>query len=151
MKLSINGKPEEVDVADDMPLLWVLRDELNLTGTKFSCGIEQCGACMVHVDGQAVPSCKLPASAVTSKEVTTIEGLGGDGLHPVQQAWIDGAVSQCGYCQSGQLMRAAQLLAENPNPTEDDVRDALDRNLCRCGTYPRIVSAVLRAAKAMAR
>jgi isoquinoline 1-oxidoreductase subunit alpha len=151
MKLQINGKSREVNVADDMPLLWVLRDELNLTGTKFSCGIEQCGACMVQVDGKAVPSCKLPASTVTSKQITTIEGLGGDGLHPVQQAWIDEAVSQCGYCQSGQLMRAAQLLAENPKPTEDDVRQALDRNLCRCGTYPRIVRAVLRAAKAMAK
>jgi isoquinoline 1-oxidoreductase subunit alpha len=151
MKLTINGKPTEVNVGDDMPLLWVLRDELNLTGTKFSCGIEQCGACMVHVDGKAVPSCKLPASTVTKNKITTIEGLGDNGLHPVQQAWIDEAVSQCGYCQSGQLMRAAQLLAENPKPTEDDVRQALDRNLCRCGTYPRIVSAVLRAAKAMAK
>jgi isoquinoline 1-oxidoreductase subunit alpha len=149
MKLTINGTTAEVDVPADMPLLWVVRDELGLTGTKYGCGIEQCGACKVHVNGDDVPSCQLPVSDVDGKSVTTIEGLGGAGLHPVQQAWIDQAVSQCGYCQSGQLMAAAALLANNPDPTEDDVRTALARNLCRCGTYPRIVSAVLAAAEEM--
>jgi isoquinoline 1-oxidoreductase subunit alpha len=149
MKLRVNGKSQEVAVSDDTPLLWVIREELGLTGTKYGCGIEQCGACKVHVDGKDVPSCNLPAGEVVGKEVVTIEGLGEPGLHPVQQAWIDNAVSQCGYCQPGQIMAAVALLKVNPIPTEDDVRTALARNLCRCGTYPRIVSAVLEAAKRM--
>jgi isoquinoline 1-oxidoreductase subunit alpha len=149
MKLSINGATQEVDVDADMPLLWVLRDELGLTGSKYACGIQQCGACKVHVDGVAQPSCGLPAGEVVGKDIVTIEGLGANGLHPVQQAWIDDAVAQCGYCQSGQVMAAAAFLAKNSNPTEDDVRTALARNLCRCGTYPRIVAAVLKAAEVM--
>jgi isoquinoline 1-oxidoreductase subunit alpha len=149
MKLRVNGKDQELAVSDDTPLLWVVREELGLTGTKYGCGIAQCGACKVHVDGKDVPSCNLPASEVVGKEVVTIEGLGEPTLHPVQQAWIDNAVSQCGYCQPGQIMAAVALLKANPNPTEDDVRTALARNLCRCGTYPRIVTAVLDAAKRM--
>jgi isoquinoline 1-oxidoreductase subunit alpha len=149
MKLRVNGKDEEVEVSDDTPLLWVVREELGLTGTKYGCGIAQCGACKVHLDGDDVPSCTLASIDAVGKEIVTIEGLGADGLHPVQQAWIDNAVSQCGYCQPGQIMAAVAFLATNPNPTEDDVRIALARNLCRCGTYPRIVSAVLDAAKRM--
>jgi isoquinoline 1-oxidoreductase subunit alpha len=152
MKLMVNGIAQDVQVDADTPLLWVIREELGLTGTKYGCGIAQCGACKVHVDGDDVPSCTLPVSDAVGKTITTIEGLAGKaatGLHPVQQAWIDEAVSQCGYCQSGQIMAAAALLATNPNPNEGDVRTALARNLCRCGTYPRIVSAVLAAAKQM--
>jgi isoquinoline 1-oxidoreductase subunit alpha len=149
VKLNVNAKTHNIDVPDDIPLLWVLRDELGLTGTKYACGIQQCGACKVHVDGLAVPSCGVLAADVEGKEIITIEALGGQLLHPVQQAWIDESVSQCGYCQSGQLMAAAALLAKNPDPTADEVRTALARNLCRCGTYPRIVAAVLKAAEAL--
>jgi isoquinoline 1-oxidoreductase subunit alpha len=149
MKLRVNGNEHEVAASDDTPLLWVVREELGLTGTKYGCGIAQCGACKVHVNGEDVPSCTLPASEAVGKDITTIEGLGVAELHPVQQAWIDHAVSQCGYCQPGQIMAAVAFLSTNPNPTAEDVQIALARNLCRCGTYPRIVTAVLDAAKKM--
>jgi isoquinoline 1-oxidoreductase alpha subunit len=145
-KLSVNDDDYEVDVDSKMPLLWVLRDKLKLTGTKFGCGIAQCGACTVHVNGQAVRSCTLPVSAVTGR-VTTIEGLadGGD-LHPLQTAWMEQDVPQCGYCQSGQIMSAAALLATNASPSDDDIDSALAGNYCRCGTYIRIRKAVHAAA-----
>ena len=149
MRLKVNGKEHEVSVAnDDTPLLWVLRDHLGMVGTKFGCGIAQCGACTVHVDGTPMFSCSTPAAAVAGRDITTIEGLADeDGtLHPLQQAWIDHDVPQCGYCQSGQLMRAAALLAQNASPTADEVDSALSPNLCRCGTYLRIRKAVLSAA-----
>lgn len=147
ISFTLNGNEVEVDAPEEMPLLWVLRDRLSLTGTKFGCGIAQCGACTVHVDGQAVRSCVLPVAAVVGKDVTTIEGLArGDALHPVQQAWIDEQVPQCGYCQSGMIMTAAGLLAEHPDP-DDDVIDTTMTNICRCGTYPRIRQAIHRAAK----
>ena len=147
MDLVINGEKRDVDVAPDMPLLWVLRDELGLTGTKFGCGIAMCGACTVHINGQAVRSCSYPVSAV-SGEVTTIEGLGSpQALHAVQQAWIENQVAQCGYCQSGQIMSAAYLLSQTPAPDDDDIDRAMSGNLCRCGTYPRIRAAVKDAAK----
>ena len=150
MELVINGEKHEVDVAPDMPLLWVLRDELGITGTKFGCGIAMCGACTVHVNGQPVRSCSYPVSAV-SGEVTTIEGLGTpEALHAVQQAWVDNQVAQCGYCQSGQIMTAAHLLSQTPNPDDDDIDRAMSGNLCRCGTYPRIRAAVRDAAKKLA-
>jgi isoquinoline 1-oxidoreductase alpha subunit len=145
MKLDVNGIVREVDAPDDMPLLWALRDVLGYTGTKFGCGMAQCGACTVHLDGKAVRSCSLPISAIAGKKVTTIEGLSSDGTHPVQQAWTEVDVVQCGYCQSGQIMSAAALLAENPNPTDQDIDVALGGNICRCGTYPRIREAVHRA------
>ena len=146
-KLTVNGKQHEVDVSPDMPLLWVLRDKLKLTGSKFGCGIAQCGACTVHLNGAAVRSCVLPVSAV-SGPVTTIEGLaeGGD-LHPLQTAWIDHDVPQCGYCQAGQIMSAAALLANNTSPTDDDIDAAMAGNYCRCGTYIRIRKAVHSAAE----
>ena len=147
MELVINGEKRDVDVAPDMPLLWVLRDELGMTGTKFGCGIAMCGACTVHIDGQPVRSCSYPVGNVNG-EVTTIEGLGSpDALHAVQQAWIDNQVAQCGYCQSGQIMSAAYLLSQTPDPGDDDIDRALSGNLCRCGTYPRIRAAVRDAAK----
>ena len=142
---SVNGKRRTLDVEPDAPLLWVLRDELGLTGTKFGCGIAQCGACTVHIDGVAARSCSVPVSAVEGRKVTTIEGLSPDAKHPVQQAWLAEDVPQCGYCQSGQVMAAAAFLAQNPNPTDDDI-DAGITNLCRCGTYPRIRKAIHRAA-----
>ena len=146
IEFRLNGEIVTADVPDDMPVLWVLRDVLHLTGTKFGCGIAQCGACTVHVDGQAMRSCVLPAAAVAGKDITTIEGLASDGaLHPVQQAWIAEQVPQCGYCQSGMIMTAAALLAENPAPTDDDI-DRTVTNICRCGTYPRIRKAIHRAA-----
>jgi isoquinoline 1-oxidoreductase alpha subunit len=146
MKLTINGTEHDVDVSDDMPLLWVLRDELGITGPKYGCGIALCGACTVHVDGAPVRSCVLPVSSVQG-EVTTIEGLGTPAaLHAVQRAWIDNQVAQCGYCQSGQIMSAAALLAVNPAPTDDDIDTAKSGNLCRCGAYPRIRAAVKAAA-----
>ena len=144
--MTVNRKVMAVDVEPDMPLLWVLRDELKLTGTKFGCGIAQCGACTVHIDGKPVRSCVMPASAV-SGEITTIEGLGNpEQLHAVQQAWIEHQVAQCGYCQSGQIMAATSLLAKNPTPSDNDIDTAMS-NICRCGTYPRIRTAIHAAAK----
>ncbi len=146
MQIMVNGTTHEVDVEEDMPLLWVLRDELGITGPKYGCGIAQCGACTVHVDGVAVRSCQLAAGDVDG-EVTTIEGLGTpDALHAVQEAWIEHQVAQCGYCQSGQIMAAASFLETNPEPTDDDIDRAMSANLCRCGTYPRIREAVRSAA-----
>lgn len=146
MKLTVNGKVHEVDVEPDMPLLWVLRDEIGLTGTKYGCGIAQCGACTVHVDGMAVRSCQLLAGDVDG-EITTIEGLGTpETLHTVQEAWIEHQVAQCGYCQSGQIMQAASFLDLNSEPTDEDIDMAMSANLCRCGTYPRIREAVKTAA-----
>ena len=147
MKLVVNGQPHEVDAPADMPLLWVLRDLVGLTGTKFGCGMSLCGACTVHVDGQPVRACVTPASAVAGKPVTTIEGLSKDGMHPVQRAWQELDVVQCGYCQSGQVMAAAALLAQNPAPADADIDAAMAGNLCRCGTYQRIRAAVHRAAE----
>ena len=147
MKLNVNGAEREVDARDDMPLLWVLRDLMGLTGTKFGCGIAQCGACTVHVDGAPLRACVTPASAVAGRKITTIEGLSADGSHPVQKAWAELDVVQCGYCQSGQIMSAAALLAKVPSPTDTDIDQALSGNICRCGTYPRIRAAVHRAAE----
>jgi len=146
IELKLNGKHVSVDVASDTPLLWVLRDSLHLTGTKFGCGIGQCGACTVHIDGAAQKSCQFPVAAVAGKSVTTIEGLSPDGSHAVQKAWIEEQVPQCGYCQSGQIMRAAALLAATPRPTAADIDRAMSENLCRCGTYQRIRRAIHRAA-----
>jgi isoquinoline 1-oxidoreductase alpha subunit len=149
MRLKVNGRDLDVEVPnEDTPLLWVLRDHLGLVGTKFGCGISQCGACTVQVDGSAVFSCSTPAASVVGRAITTIEGLAEDDgtLHPLQQAWIDHDVPQCGYCQAGQLMRAAVLLEANPNPTREEVDAGLAPNLCRCGTYNRIRDAVLTAA-----
>lgn len=143
--LTVNGERRTADVDPAMPLLWVLRDELGLTGTKFGCGIAACGACTVHVDGRAVRTCTLPVSAVAGKAVTTIEGLGADGLHALQAAWIAHQVPQCGYCQSGMLMAAAALLAERPSPSDTDIDRAVT-NICRCGTYDRIRRAIHSAA-----
>lgn len=144
----LNGKPMTVDVAGDTPLLWVLRDTIGLTGTKFGCGVAACGACTVHIDGQATRTCVLPVEAVEGAEVTTIEGLGqGDNISKLQQAWIEEQVPQCGYCQSGMIMAAASLLAENPSPSDEDIDDAMT-NICRCGTYSRIRRAIHRAARA---
>jgi isoquinoline 1-oxidoreductase alpha subunit len=145
-KLSVNGKPVSVDVEPDMPLLWVLRDELGLTGTKYGCGIAMCGACTVHVDGQATRSCVLPVSAVEGKNITTIEALSKDGAHPVQKAWVALQVPQCGYCQSGMIMAAAALLAQNKQPTDADINNSIT-NICRCGTYARVRDAIHQAAK----
>ena len=150
MQLNINGKNRTSNADPAMPLLWVLRDELNLTGTKFGCGIAACGACTVHVDGQAVRSCVMPASAVAQQKIRTIESLGTpEHPHPLQAAWIAEQVPQCGYCQSGMLMAAAALLAHNPRPSDADI-DAAMTNLCRCGTYQRVRAAIHRAAKSMA-
>ena len=147
MKFTVNGEPREVDVEDDMPLLWVLRDELGLTGTKYGCGIAQCGACTVHMDGLAVRSCQVAAATADGTDVTTIEGLGTpEALHAVQAAWVEHQVAQCGYCQSGQIMQAASLLDLNPAPSDEDIDDVMSGNLCRCGTYPRIRAAVKTAA-----
>jgi len=147
MNLVVNGQPHEVDAPADMPLLWVLRDLIGLTGTKFGCGMALCGACTVHVDGQPVRSCVTPASSVAGKKVTTIEGLSLDGSHPVQRAWQEVDVVQCGYCQSGQVMTAVALIQQKPTPTDADIDAAMAGNLCRCGTYQRIRSAVHRAAE----
>ena len=144
--LNVNRRPVSVDADPTTPLLWVLRENLGLTGTKFGCGMALCGACTVHIDGEAVRACVTPVSAIGDKQVTTIEGLGADAPHPLQQAWIAEEVPQCGYCQSGQIMSAAVLLRENPHPTEADVNACMSGNLCRCGTYLRIRSAIQRAA-----
>ena len=143
----LNGTPVEVDNDPDEMLLLVLRDTLKLKGTKYGCGAAMCGACTVHVDGFAAFSCQMSVGDVEGSEVTTIEGLSDDGSHPVQKAWIDEQVAQCGYCQSGQIMRAAALLADNPSPTRDEIKDEMSANLCRCGTYDRIFKAVERAAR----
>ncbi len=140
--LTVNGQPRSLDVESDTPLLWALRDTLGLTGTKFGCGVAQCGACTVLVDGEAMPSCIVPVSAVAGASITTIEGLAAEGrLHPVQQAWIDHQVPQCGYCQSGMIMAVAALLARQPHPTDQDVDDAIT-NICRCGTFARVRRAI---------
>jgi isoquinoline 1-oxidoreductase alpha subunit len=145
--LTINGKTHQVDLPDDVPLLWVLRDELNLTGTKFGCGVAACGACTVQIDGEAVRSCQVALSDVDG-QVTTIEGVGTpQALAKIQQAWVDHQVGQCGYCQSGQIMQAASLLASNPSPSDADIDEAMQGNLCRCGTYPRIRAAIHSAAQ----
>lgn len=145
---TVNGKSATVDVAPDMPLLWVLRDVLDLKGTKYGCGISQCGACTVHVKGVATRSCVLPVSAVRGAEITTIEGLSPDGSHPLQRAWEELDIPQCGYCQAGQLMSAAALLAKTPRPTDADIDAAMNGNLCRCATYLRIRQGIHRAAEA---
>jgi len=147
LKLTINGTPHEVDVEPEMPLLWVLRENLGLTGTKFGCGIAQCGVCTVHVDGRPVRACSTTAASVVGREITTIEGLSPDGSHPVQRAWIEHTVPQCGYCQSGQIMAAAALLARTPVPSDSDIDTAMAGHLCRCGTYPRIRRAIHHAAR----
>jgi isoquinoline 1-oxidoreductase alpha subunit len=147
LTLTLNGTAQQLDVPDDMPLLWVLRDVAHLTGTKFGCGIAQCGACTVHVDGAPLRSCITPVSAVAGKSITTIEGLSADASHPVLRAWAELDVVQCGYCQSGQIMSAAALLAKIPKPSDADIDQALSGNICRCGTYPRIRAAVKRAAE----
>ena len=145
----VNGSRHQVDVVPEMPLLWVLRDELGITSPKYGCGIAQCGACTVQVDGEAVHSCQARIADVAGKAITTIEGVGNGKLHPVQEAWIEHQVAQCGYCQSGQMMTAAALLSKTPDPSETEIADAMDGNLCRCGTYTRIHSAVKTAAQMM--
>ncbi len=140
--LNVNGERHTVDVASDTPLLWVLRDTMGLTGTKFGCGMAVCGACTVHVDGEAVRSCVKPVSAAVGTEIVTIEGLSPDTSHPLQRAWIEEDVPQCGYCQSGQIMAAAVLLNDKPDPTDDDIDLAMSGNICRCGAYPNIVAAI---------
>jgi isoquinoline 1-oxidoreductase alpha subunit len=145
ISLTLNGAPRRYDGDPEMPLLWYLRDEIGLTGTKFGCGQALCGACTVHLDGTATRACQLPMSQTAGREVTTIEGLSADGDHPVQQAWREFGVPQCGYCQSGQIMQAASLLKETPNPSDADIDAAMAGNICRCGTYPRIRAAIKRA------
>ena len=149
IELKINGKLSKLDVSDDMPLLWALRDVAKLTGSKYGCGKGICGACTVHIDGQAMRSCITPMSFAKGKSITTIEGLSVDGNHPVQKAWQDLKVAQCGYCQTGQIMSATALLANNANPSDDDINAAMAGNICRCGTYPRIRAAIKSAAKEM--
>lgn len=146
IKLTVNGQVRDVEVAGDTPLLWVLRDTLGLTGTKYGCGMALCGACTVHIDGAPSRACITPLDSVAGKSVTTIEGLSTDRSHPVQQAWIEGDVPQCGYCQSGQIMSAVALLNANPTPSDTDIDAAMAGNICRCGTYPRIRAAIKRAA-----
>ena len=146
INFTLNGKTQTVDVSPDMPLLWVLRDTLNMTGTKFGCGMALCGACTVHINGEATRSCITPVSSVSGKKVTTIEGISADGSHPVQQAWIAEDVPQCGYCQSGQIMSATALLKRTPKPTDAQIDEAMSGNICRCGTYQRIRKAIHRAA-----
>jgi len=145
--LLINGKTHNVDVDSSTPLLWVIREHLRMTGTKFGCGVAQCGACTVHLDGQAVRSCQTTVAQAAGKKITTIEGLHPEGRHPLQVAWITEQVPQCGYCQSGQIMSAAALLARKPNPSDQDIVDAMSGNICRCATYPRIKRAIKRAAQ----
>lgn len=146
VKLKINGEDKELEIDGQTPLLWALRDNLEMTGTKFGCGIAQCGACTIHMNGNPVRSCVVPIQAADDTEITTIEGLSPDNSHPLQQAWLDLNVPQCGYCQSGMLMAAAALLEKNPNPSDDDIDSAMD-NICRCGTYPRVRAAIHQAAK----
>ncbi|MDX2284708.1 MAG: (2Fe-2S)-binding protein [Bacteroidia bacterium] len=145
-RLKINGQTREVDVDPATPMLWVLRDHLGLVGTKYGCGIAMCGACTIHLDGEAVRACQLPVAAVEGRAVTTIEGLSDDAGHPVQQAWLEHDVPQCGYCQAGQIMSAAALLRRNPNPSDADIDAAMHGNICRCGTYTRIKAAIKAAA-----
>lgn len=145
--LKINNKKHTVETDADTPLLWVLRDEINLVGTKYGCGIGQCGACTIHVDGSAMRSCLLQVSQAEGKNITTIEGLSEEGDHPVQKAWLEHDVPQCGYCQSGQIMNAAAFLKDNPNPSDEDIETAMDGNICRCGTYTRIKKAIKTASK----
>jgi isoquinoline 1-oxidoreductase subunit alpha len=148
ISLTVNGTPHQLDIEPETPLLWVIRDELGLTGTKFGCGIAQCGCCTVHIDGEAMRSCSIAVGDIAGKRVTTIEGLSADSRHPVQQAWLEGDVPQCGYCQSGHIMAAAAFLKGNPQPSDADI-DAGITNICRCGTYPRIRAAIHRAAALM--
>ena len=149
ISLKVNGKMYQVDVAGDTPLLWVIRENLGLTGTKYGCGISLCGACTVHMNGQAIRSCVTPVSTAAGQDITTIEGLSVDSSHPVQKAWVVEDVPQCGYCQSGQIMSAAALLAKNPKPSDADIDNAMSGNICRCGTYQRIRRAIHRAAEIM--
>ncbi|HEY3568271.1 MAG TPA: (2Fe-2S)-binding protein [Thermoanaerobaculia bacterium] len=144
--LRVNGRLHVVDIDGNMPLLWALRDVLGLKGTKFGCGVAQCGACTVHMDGKAVRACATPVGVACLSEITTIEGLSHDGSHPVQKAWLELGVPQCGYCQPGQMMSASALLAANPNPSDEDIDNAMRGNICRCGTYPRIRAAIHKAA-----
>ncbi len=148
-QLKVNGESKTVEVASDTPVLWVLRDHLNLVGTKFGCGIGQCGACTVHLDGNATRSCQLQVSQIDGKEITTIEGLSEEGAHPVQEAWTEVDVPQCGYCQAGQMMTASAFLNKNPNPSEQEIRNAMHGNICRCASYTRIRKAVAIAAEKM--
>ena len=147
ISLTVNGERHDIDADPEMPLLWALRDLIKLTGTKYGCGIAQCGACTIHLNGQPARACVTPVSAAVGTEIRTIEGLSPDATHPVQQAWIELDVVQCGYCQSGQVMAAAALLEQNPSPTDADIDAAMNGNICRCGTYPRIRAAVKRAAE----
>ncbi|MEM6379706.1 MAG: (2Fe-2S)-binding protein [Bacteroidota bacterium] len=147
INLTINGKRQQFDVDPSTPILWVLRDHAKLVGTKYGCGIGQCGACTIHIDGVAMRSCSLPISAAEGKKITTIEGLGEEGLHPVQEAWLEHDVAQCGYCQAGQIMNAASLLKQNPNPSDEEIVSAMNGNICRCGTYTRIKAAVKTASQ----
>lgn len=147
INLNVNGKKQALDIDPQTPVLWVLRDHLNLVGTKFGCGMAQCGACTIHVDGKAVRSCVLPVSQIENKEVVTIEGLSEDGSHPVQRAWLEHDVAQCGYCQAGQIMSAAALLESNPNPGDEEIENFMNGNICRCATYLRIKAAIKTAAK----
>lgn len=146
-EINVNGVARQVEADPDTPILWVLRDHLNLVGTKYGCGIAACGACTIHLDGTAVRSCQLPVSSVADQNITTIEGLSQEGDHPVQQAWLEHDVPQCGYCQAGQIMNAAALLESNPSPSDDDIDNAMNGNICRCGTYTRIKAAIKTAAK----
>jgi len=149
IKLLVNGTVYKLDVDPEAKLLWIIRDELKLTGTKYGCGVASCGACMVHVNGVSTFSCQMPVRLMEGKSITTIEGLSDDVSHPIQKAWLDGQVPQCGYCQSGQIMRAAHLLTVNPSPTRDEIVSHMSTNLCRCGTYPRIIKAIETAAEKM--
>lgn len=147
--INVNGKDQQVEVQPDTPLLWVLRDSLNMVGTKFGCGIGQCGACTVHLNGAAIRSCSISIESVQGQEITTVEGLSEDGTHPVQEAWVEVDVAQCGYCQAGQIMTASALLKQNPKPTDKEIEQAMTGNICRCGTYTRIKEAVKLASEKM--
>jgi aerobic-type carbon monoxide dehydrogenase small subunit (CoxS/CutS family) len=149
--ITINSKDYAIDVPDDMPLLWFLRDRLEITGTKFGCGMGLCGACTVHVDGQAIRSCVMPVSAVAGKSITTIEGLSENGAHPLQKAWLENNVPQCGYCQAGQIMHAASFLASNASPSDEEIENAMQGNICRCGTFQRIKTAIKSASYELAK